>query len=733
MQAIILAGGEGKGIRPLTNAVPKPMLPVMNKPLLCHTIELLKKHGICDILITLCYRGDDIKAYFGDGSRFGVSIKYFIENESLGTAGSIKSTEKLINDSFLVISGDVITDIDLGRALSFHKQNKADATILLTSVENPTEYSAVITSEDNRVMHLCENPDWDEVCTDIINTGIYILEPKILSLIPPFCPYDLSKNLLKQMLRMNLSVFGHKTEGYWCDIGSARDYRKCHKDIFDGKVNIGIEENILKRGILTGKDCKISDSAELLPYCVLGDGCTVGDNVSLKDCIVWHDAKIDANSRLHDSVIATNSPLSEAQKSETKKLINNKVSGQINIDITPDFAAKLCAAYAGALDKNPSVVLNFPDLSEGMSLKFAMLSGLIAAGAKVYNLCGINDRGAAKFATRHLNAHGAINVSIEKGYILTEFFDSSGALASKSLIRKVLNCLEREDITYVSPDKTQMPVNVNDITDYYLKDIIAYTNYRRLNFSVGICTDSDALCETFKKLGSLLGIKFLFTNKPQLLSDMIKSNRLDFALEIAQDGSCILTDDTSVSMDKDLYFSMVTLICGSAVKGSSVYVPIDSTEAADSVAKALGCSIIRIKERDIEAHLLAQNTPASRLEYALYCDPVRAVVRICEFLYLNNCALSEAVSVIPKIYKISRSIKCPDNKKGAVMRQLFESEQTPQFEADGGISLRTKDGRVLIMPDITAERIRVISESENAQFATEAADEFCYKLERFIN
>ena len=732
MQAIILAGGEGKGIRPLTNTVPKPMLPVMNKPLLCHAIELLKKHGICDILITLCYKGDDIRAHFGDGSRFGVNIKYFIENEPLGTAGSIKSAESLISDSFFVISGDVITDIDLSRALSFHKQNRADATILLTSSEKPTEYSAVITSEDNRVMHMCENPDWDEVCTDMINTGIYIIEPKILSLIPPFCPYDLSKDLIGQMLNTGLAVFGYKADGYWCDIGSAQAYRKCHRDIFEHKVNLGIDENVLKSGVLAGKNCKISASAEILPYCVLGDECTVGDNVSLKDCIIWSGSKIDNNTRLHDSIIATQNPVFNKQKAISDKLNSYKITGQMHTDITPDFSAKLCAAFASALDKNYAVVLNFPDIPEYMSLKFAMLSGLIATGTKVYNLCGINDRVAAKFAVRHLHTGGAVNVSVQKDIISIELLDSGGAPISKHILKEISDTLKNEDISYVLPEKTQIPINVNDISDYYLKDVVAYTSYRRLNFSVGICTDTDALCETFKKLGSLLGIKFLFTNRSSLLSDMIKNNSLDFAIAIDLDGHCVLTDDSLNEIDKDTYWALVTLICGSAVKGSAVYVPTDSCEAADSIAKALGCSIIRIKENKIEAHLLAQNTPASRLEYALCCDPVRAVVRICEFLYLNDCALSEVLAVIPKIYKICQSIDCPDSKKGEAMRKLFESEQGAQFEADGGISLRTKDGRVLVIPDISAHKIRIISENKNVQFATEAAEEFYCKIEKLI-
>ena len=172
MQAIILAGGEGTRLRPLTDSVPKPMLPVMNRPMLCHIINLLKKHGVTDIAMTLCYRPETIREYFGDGSRFGVHLTYFTEKEPLGTAGSVKLAERFINGTFLVISGDAVTDVDLSAAANFHAQKGADATLVLSSSENPLEYGAVITAGDGRVMHFIEKPDWDEVCTDMVNTGI---------------------------------------------------------------------------------------------------------------------------------------------------------------------------------------------------------------------------------------------------------------------------------------------------------------------------------------------------------------------------------------------------------------------------------------------------------------------------------------------------------------------------------------------------------------------------------
>lgn len=733
MQAIILAGGEGTRLRPLTDSVPKPMLPVMNRPMLCHIINLLKKHGVTDIAMTLCYRPETIREYFGDGSRFGVHLTYFTEKEPLGTAGSVKLAERFINGTFLVISGDAITDVDLSAAANFHAQKGADATLVLSSSENPLEYGAVITAGDGRVMHFIEKPDWDEVCTDMVNTGIYFLNQSVFSLIPPHQPYDFAKDLFPQMLRLGMNLYGVAAPGYWCDVGNIDAYRRCHRDVFEKKVDLGISGDILDRGILIGSGASISSSAELSPYCVLGDGCTVGDNVSLKDCIVWHGAKVEKNSRLFQTVVATGQPLSRVQKSGAEKLEHNKVSGLMHQDVTPEFAVRLSSAFAGALEKNPKIVLNFPDFPDCMSMKFAMLSGLIASGAKVYNLCGVNDRGAATFAVRHLHADGAISVTVEKDHFLAELLDASGAPAPKSVLRATAAALECGCTASVAPEQTASPVNVNDITDYYLKDIMSYTHYKRLNFSVGVCTSSQAACDALKKLGSMLGIVFLFTNEPSLLPELIHSHNLDYGIEIKTSGACVLVDDNGESMTADQYWAFTALVTLSAVRGSSVYVPTEASEAVNIVARSLGGSIIRVNRRELERRLIRQNTPVSRLQYALCFDYIRAVVRICEFLYLNNCSLSEVLKLMPMMHKISRYVNCPPEQKGHIMRQFIENADAAEIEADGGVSVRNGDSWVLVMPDEKKDRIQVMAENKNAQFAVEAAEEFCGKLEQFLN
>jgi len=183
MQAVIIAGGEGTRLRPLTSTTPKPMLPIANKPMIGHVIELLAAHGVTDIIVTVAYLGNAIRNYLGDGSEFGVSVRYLQEETPLGTAGAVAHARHLVRGTFLVLSGDVLTDINLGEAIQFHQHRNAKATMVLTAVDAPTEFGIVATDATGRVEQLIEKPTWGEVFTDTVNTGIYVLEPEVLDTI----------------------------------------------------------------------------------------------------------------------------------------------------------------------------------------------------------------------------------------------------------------------------------------------------------------------------------------------------------------------------------------------------------------------------------------------------------------------------------------------------------------------------------------------------------------------
>ncbi|MZP31426.1 NTP transferase domain-containing protein [Heliobacterium undosum] len=241
MKAVIMAGGLGTRLRPLTDNMPKPMVPIHGRPAMEYAVMLLKRHGITDIAVTLCYHPKMIMNYFGDGSRFGVHFEYFIEKEPLGTAGSVKQAQEFLDETFLAISGDGITDIHLGKIINFHQKKQAKVTMALTWVEDPTQFGIVITDEDGRIRRFIEKPKPEQVFTNTINAGIYVIEPDVFTYIPDGF-YDFSKQLFPSLMSENLPFYGVQAKGYWKDIGTIEQYNQVHTDIKNGKLSHDYKE-----------------------------------------------------------------------------------------------------------------------------------------------------------------------------------------------------------------------------------------------------------------------------------------------------------------------------------------------------------------------------------------------------------------------------------------------------------------------------------------------------------
>ena len=240
MKAVVMAGGEGTRLRPLTSNQPKPMVPIVGKPCIEHILELLLKHGLNEVIVTLAFLPQAIRSYFGDGEALGIDVDYSIEDSPLGTAGSVKLAASDFDETFLVISGDALCDIDLTALIEFHKQRGAAATIGLKSVENPLEFGIVVTDDEGRIERFLEKPSWGQVFSDTINTGIYVLEPEVLRRIPSDEPYDFSKQLFPLLLEMGRPLYGYVVDGYWQDIGDLGQYAQANYDALDGLVQLNV-------------------------------------------------------------------------------------------------------------------------------------------------------------------------------------------------------------------------------------------------------------------------------------------------------------------------------------------------------------------------------------------------------------------------------------------------------------------------------------------------------------
>ncbi|HET9440078.1 MAG TPA: sugar phosphate nucleotidyltransferase [Longimicrobiales bacterium] len=327
MKGVIMAGGFGTRLKPLTINRPKPMVPVANRPIMEHIVELLRRHGITDLISILYFQPNHITSHFGDGSAFGVTMRYVTADADYGTAGAVRNASHLIGDEpVIVISGDVLTDFDLGAAIAEHQQRQADATIALTSVDNPLAFGIVIVDRHNgRIVRFLEKPTWGEVFSDTINTGIYILEPGALARVPPLTNFDFSKDLFPKMLRESAGLYGHIAKGYWRDIGNLDEYRRAHEDVLAGRVSLclagetrevngatlSIDEQVdlaadvtLSGKVIIGHGARIGQGATL-DNVVVGPDCVIGGGVALGHVVLWENCQIGPGSRMNEGVCAS--------------------------------------------------------------------------------------------------------------------------------------------------------------------------------------------------------------------------------------------------------------------------------------------------------------------------------------------------------------------------------------------------------------------------------------------
>src|SRR3954454_5596844 len=475
MKAVIMAGGEGSRLRPLTSNQPKPMMPLVNLPMMEHIIGLLKRHGFDEIVVTLAFMPNAIRTYFGDGSELGVRMVYATEQEPLGTAGSVRNAMAELDERFLVISGDVLTDIDLTKMMATHDAKGAMATIGLTPVENPLEFGIVITKEDGSIERFLEKPTWGQVFSDTINTGIFVLEPEIFDYIPAGRPVDFSSEVFPALLEEGKPLFGAVATGYWEDVGTLAAYGRAHKDILDGRVQVDIPGFQLATGVwlgegaqldpsavvdgpaLIGDNCRVMAGARLGEYTVLGANVRVRNDADLERTVVHDNAYIGESSRLRGTIVGRACDLRRGVRCDEGSVLGDEcfvaddafvgrevkiypfktveagavinssivweskgarslfgrdgVAGLANVDVTPELAVRLAMAYASTLKADTTVITSRDSSRSARMLKRAMMAGLNSGGVNVVDL-EVASVPVTRFAVRQGTPAGGLTVRI---------------------------------------------------------------------------------------------------------------------------------------------------------------------------------------------------------------------------------------------------------------------------------------------------------------------------------
>jgi mannose-1-phosphate guanylyltransferase/phosphomannomutase len=450
VKAIVMAGGEGTRLRPLTSNQPKPMVPIVGKPCMEHIVDLLVRHGFTEVIVTLAFLPQAIESYFGDGESLGASIEYSLEATPMGTAGSVRLAAQRLDEPFLVISGDALTDFDLESLVRFHTERDGAVTIALKAVDNPLDFGIVVTGEDGRIERFLEKPTWGQVFSDTINTGIYVVDPGVLRHVPDDQPFDFSKELFPRLLELGRPMYGHVCDGYWQDIGNLEQYRQANFDALDGRITLDIPGIRLRGNIWIGEGveiddlagvegpafignyCAISPEATIGSYSVLGanvrlrerarvvrsviDQSTfVGRSASVEGAIVGKSCDLRSHVHVNDgaalgdgvtlgaqTVVMPDVRIFPHKEVESGAIVYESlvwegggathlfgregVSGVVNVDLTPEKAVRLAAALGTALQRGARVVASRVATAACRMIKRAMVSGLTSTGVSIADL-----------------------------------------------------------------------------------------------------------------------------------------------------------------------------------------------------------------------------------------------------------------------------------------------------------------------------------------------------------
>lgn len=320
MQALLLAGGLGTRLRPLTEDWPKPMAHVGNRPWLEHLILLLKEQGITDFVLAVKHYPEKIRHHFGDGTKWGVNIRYALERSLLGTAGAIKNAEPLLDDRFLVFNADIIQTFKLKPFMDGHARRGGGLSILLTEVEDPSHYGVVEQDADGRIRRFVEKPRPEEAPSRRINAGIYMMDKALLADIPAGREVSIEREMFPRWIENGVNVYGHVIDGYWMDMGTTKRYRQVHRDLLDRKLDLPLNGTETKRGVRIGKDSEIhpgvlfvppvligervtiGERAVIGPYTVIGDDCRIGSGARLAESILWNRCVVENNASLNNCI-----------------------------------------------------------------------------------------------------------------------------------------------------------------------------------------------------------------------------------------------------------------------------------------------------------------------------------------------------------------------------------------------------------------------------------------------
>jgi mannose-1-phosphate guanylyltransferase / phosphomannomutase len=792
-----------------------------------HILLLLKKHSIRDVVVTVQYLASSIEDYFGDGGQLGMRISYSREEVPLGTAGSVKNAEELLDDQFVVISGDALTDFDLDRIIKFHREKKSWATLTLAHMPNPLEYGVIITAKDGKIERFLEKPSWGEVFSDTINTGIYVLDPRILKYFERDKVFDFSQDLFPMMLERQDPLYGYIADGYWCDIGNLSTYMQANADVLQGKVNIQVPGKEIGGQVWAEEGAEVSPEAQIFGPVYLGASSTIRDGViihgpsaigaytivderaQIDRSVVWSNSYLGERTELRGALVgASNAIQSRAvmfegavtgdhcvlqegamiqpgvkvwpnKEIETGAVVSQSiiwgsagrrsifgrygVTGLVNVDMTPDFVARLGAAYGAILPKGAVVAVNRDAHRTPRMLKRAIIAGLPSAGINVMDLAQVPIP-VARFYVRTTTAAGGVHVRLspfDPRTVDIKFFDDKGRDISKNTERKIENLFFREDFRRVYLDDIGSIDYADNVIERYrqafLKGLdldLIRKRHLRLVVDYAHGASVDVMSDIFNQVNAdVIALNATrdsnrysrsaedFGRDMQVLASITANLKAQLGVRIDTAAERIfVVDDRGQILEGGTLLAAMTDLVLRGRKGGAVVVPVSVPSVVERVALRLGGRVVYVK-----ATSQTLTSAASQDGVALVgdgggvygggsfvfpqlhpaYDGMFALMKLLEALAKYDTKLSAVVDDLPPYYVVRTQVTCPWEEKGKVMRMLTEQYRSKASDLIDGVKIEPEPGEwVLIQPDADRPLFHIIAEAQSHESSQALVDKY---------
>ncbi|MFP4459273.1 MAG: sugar phosphate nucleotidyltransferase [Candidatus Zixiibacteriota bacterium] len=833
MKGIIMAGGFGTRLRPLTFNLPKPMVPLLNRPMMKHVCDLMKDHGIEDMVSLLYYLPETISDYFGDGSQFGYNMEYVMAESDLGTAGSVRNATEKIDDTIMVISADVLTNFDLTKAMEFHKKKGSLATILLTRVETPLAFGIVIIDDDGKIKRFLEKPAWGQVFSDTINTGIYILEPEVLEWIPRGEEFDFSKNLFPALLKAGAPLYGYIAPGYWRDVGNLRQYRKANADVLRGVIELNIPGKLqkfesspnaeiwveeganidpdanFKGRVLVGKDAKIYGGT-FIEDSVIGEGTILRPGARLIESVIWDRAEIGQNTQISDALVGTETKIAEectvlehavisdkvdieanamisagvkiwpekeigrrahvtdsfiwGDRLSGELFTNSRVSGKVNLDISPEFASKLGAALGAMVKPGAQVAISRDVDRASQMIERSFFCGLLSAGIDVDDM-GVLPIPVMRQELYERNRDAGVHIRRsprEKDQVDIIVLTGQGTDMSTAKCRKIEQLYYRGDFPRVSYENLGLlsrPLHVwenyqDKIEKYIDKDLIAQRQLR-----VVVDYRFGGAVPILQPILTKLGVRIYPVNayvdttrftktRDELeislkeLSSVVQTLGADIGFMIDPSAERLsIVDNQGHVFDPQQELYMMTSLFLKTHDVRTVAFPIGATMAVSQLAREHGVKEIRTKG----THLAMMEAALSKeIDFvggtrggfvfpgaSFAADSMLALLKVLEMIAKLDINIADLVPNIPTYIRKDAEVDCPWHKKGQVMRTLIEKTANMPRDIVDGVRIITSDAWCLAIPDPEDPVFNLTAEATTEKRCDEILGEYAEKIKEW--